>query len=293
MWKTKGNSLAILALAISQAAWGAPDLPQLLHDAARGGHYAEPREDHLAQAETLFARTLAGGDETHLKHEWAALGFDLLRVDNGTDRLLVLRENPARKEGRGFYAFRSGSSGRTAWQAPHSNDDERTGRIVLDLFEQGRYVAAAWNTVPRRQENSGVALDSDLAHRPASYFLAFSRAFAGHFNDGSVVQLHGFAPSRRRSGAGASADLILSAGDRAPRPALRAIASCLKAALPYQVRIFPLDIDELGATTNSIGKALRNMGYGGFVHIETSPALREDLSEHVERRAQLIGCLPR
>ncbi|MDX8405204.1 MAG: hypothetical protein R8K50_03545 [Mariprofundus sp.] len=261
---------------------------EMLSTASSGGDYQTPDTAALEQAEILFQRCFTDCD-AQTAQQWQKLGFEVIKTELNDQPVIVIQEKS--KRGRGFYLFRPHSSSTTVIQAPHSFKDMRTRQILLQLMQEGDFRAAAWNTVPRHYQRHGVRVDSDMAHLPSSYFLAFSRAFARRFSAGRLIQLHGFAQSKRRSASGADAAMVISSGSRDTTAAVLRMGSCLQRADFGAVRVYPRDIHELGATTNTIGRALRLLGHQGFVHIEMSAATRKALQYTPDQRNRLQGCL--
>ncbi len=290
--------MAMLLAATACQAVAAENLPQMLDAASREGAYIAPAAREVAQAEALFLRCLELGDDrqaqcgdTQAQQGWRQLGFEAVEARHGGRSLWVIREIGKNRQGRGFFAFFPGSVSTTALQAPHAFKDENTREIVLHLLAEGDFRAAAWNTVPRTYERDGVKVDADMAHLQETYFMAFSRAFARRYGAGKLVQLHGFAQEKRRSESGASAEVVVSAGSRTPTPAVLGAGRCLKRAGLGEVRIYPDEIRELGATTNLIGSALRALGHNGFIHIEMSGSCRLRLLNEQVARGKLLHCL--
>jgi len=260
----------------------------MLEQARKGNRYVTPSRSELTQVETLFVRTLSGEEREALVTAWQAQGFELLPFPEAGDSFLALREQPEARRGRGFYLLRPGASSGLVWQAPHSFRDEGTGALVLQLMQQGRALAASWNTVPRDLLSEG---QSDLAHIEPSYLGAFTRALLRVRPQVQVVQVHGFSKSKRTSAAGAAADLILSSGESSPGAQPFALGACLQQVLPLPVRLYPSQVRELGGTSNRIGQLLRRSGNRGFVHMEMSPAMRSLLTTDPEARRAFAACL--
>jgi hypothetical protein len=152
-------------------------------------------------------------------------------------------------------------------------------------------LAAAWNSAPRGTEG-GCAHSGDIARLPTHYLTAFSLAFAARHRGGRVVQLHGFDPDKRTTQAGQEAAAILSDGTSTPAPRLLDLADCLSRAFPDRpVAVFGIDSDELGATSNAQGQALRDAGFGGFAHLELSADFRRELVGDPGARSRLAMCL--
>ena len=260
----------------------------------RGYVAATPAE--AARSEELFLRLLRGERGEDLAAGFGALGFSLEAVRLGTENLAVAREAPGAATGKGLYVVRRPATGvaPVALQAPHRFFDEDTGTIAARLLaEEPRFAAAAWNTVPRRYEDAaGQRVDSDLAHAPVSHFNAFTRAFARARPGGLVAQLHGFDQGRRRSAAGAEADMIVSGGTDAPGPQVRARAGCLRTVASWRVLLFPEEVRELGGTTNTNAAALRALGGAAeFLHLEMARDVRRDLVRQPALRARMGECL--
>lgn len=72
---------------------------------------------------------------------------------------------------------------------------------------------------------------------------------------------------------------------------MTALAGCLRAAFGPRVRLYPREAAELGGTTNSVGRALRAIGFAGFVHLELDPATRAALDGDGGVREAVLGCL--
>ena len=156
-------------------------------------------------------------------------------------------------------------------------------KFDMSLFGQGGVRAGAWNTVRR----SG----GDLAHLPASYLQAFTRAFAATHRRGLLVQLHGFETSKRTSEAGAAADMIVSNGTREPPLWLLAVARGFRDGVARKVKVYPNDIKELGGTTNAQANLLRDLGHDGFLHVDMSQGLRKQLRDDQSLREVFLKCL--
>jgi hypothetical protein len=274
-----GKALSLLLLVTGSTR--ADTLADHWDAARRDGKYKPLERDEIKQLEALFKRTLSGKERVEdLAREWARCRFDLIAHKEAGINLLILRETPGHKTGRGFYVFRTDKSHPIAYEAPHGWDDLHTGPIALRLFVQSTAVAGAWNTVGRAS--------GDLAHLPSSCFQAFTSAFAATYPRGVVVQLHGFDNTRRKSKAAQEADMVVSNGTRRPASWVVAAARRLKADVSANVKLYPSDVTELGATTNAQGELLRGLGHEGFLHVEMSLALRKRLREEAKLREAFI-----
>jgi hypothetical protein len=175
--------------------------------------------------------------------------------------------------------------------APHRGSDRFTGPLAMRTFVEVGAVAAAWNTVPRNGGPCG-APNSDLARLARHPFTAFTLAFASTYPQGRVVQLHGFHPARRTTAAGRAATMILSNGSDQVTPAVDAIGRCLTRAFPNDsIAIYPTDVSELGARSNVQGQQLRATGFAGFVHVELSLEIRQQLTTSNAMRRAFARCL--
>ena len=220
------------------------------------------------------------------------LGFAVVPVAHGDRRLLAVADPLDHITGRGIYVVDTDAQVPIVVQAPHRYKDRRTGRILSRLMREVPFAAAALNSVPRWYDDpAGERRDADLAHLDATYFNAFTRAFAVAQPTGLVVQLHGFAQDKRTSDAGRGAAAIISNGSKTPDARTTAIAHCLRRRLDPQVLLYPHDVGELGATTNANGRMLRQIGFTGFLHVEMSAALRDRLATDTAARGAFAACL--
>lgn len=211
--------------------------------------------------------------------DWQSLAMQQVNHQD----FITLQELPTAKQGRGFFAINTQAKNNWLLQAPHADSDLYTGKIVSRLFLSGEFKAAQWNTVKRDI--------SDMAHTPNTYWQAFTQAFAEQYPDGRVIQLHGYDQEIRKTKAGESGDMILSAGHEAPPLWVQQTAACLKKAFPQRVSLYPFDVQELGGTTNVQGQLLQSLGHDGFLHIEMSKHMRRQLLDKAKLRNKFINCL--
>jgi hypothetical protein len=280
-----------LALTSVAAADELQPLQQLVTERRCDG-YSPATAQQLQRAESGFVHLLEDpaamvGD---MAQAWKELGFSVMLVTAGDTTWLVLREAPGFCKGQGLYLIRQGVAAGLLLQVPHGYFDMHTDDIAAGLL-QAPVRAIAFNTVPRHYTQHGMKIDADLAHREDNLFAALTRAFARVYPAGRLVQLHGFNPAKRKTAAGHSAAVIVSAGTAWPTPASTAVASCLQSLLSKPVRLYPRDVQELGATTNLQGRLLRGLAHKGFVHVELSRALRERLRSEDSLRAGFAACL--
>ena len=249
------------------------------------GLYMSPAASSDELSKYLFADLLS--DPLSAEHDLSGIGF---AVDTQAN-VSTLREIPDRCEGRGVYSLRQKPARALAITAPHSEADRDTGTLAGILFEETSARAAAWNSAPRRgSSDCGPAIDlTDLEDHP---FTAFALAFAEAQPDGSIIQLHGFERTRRSTLEAHDAAVIVSNGTERPDAALLELADCLsRVSAPATVLVHPGDTSELGALTNAQGRALREAGFAGFVHLELSASWRETLLSDDARRKNFAHCL--
>lgn len=248
-----------------------------------------PAEAFAAQAQ--FSSALKQGDTSALPQA-NLLGLSVRRLDGVPFDAISLTEAGDNCRGRGGYVIRTKENAYPiAVTAPHRGADLHTGTIVQTLFAENNFAAAAWNSAPRRGTKS-CPHGGDVARMPTHYFTSFALAFAKKYPQGRVIQLHGFDGNARRSGAARSADIIISDGSRIPAEKLLNLADCMSRVLPeLNIAVFPFDSEELGATTNAQGRALRAAGFDGFTHIELNADLRNALVTNKALRARFAGCL--
>jgi hypothetical protein len=271
----------------------ATTLAVLLRPVRREGDFHIPSAAETRRAEAMFADVLDHAAQGQGEIAAAqASGFGLSMQRPVMPESLALAEPEGTCGGRGVYLLRDDIDALpVAIVAPHRGADLRTGEIAAALFAEYPFAAAAWNSAPRRS-SAGCADGGDITREPTHYLTAFSQAFARRHPQGRIVQLHGFDPARRVDRAAMEADAIVSDGSRTPSQRLLDFAACMSAAFAGRsIQVFPIDTEELGATSNAQGQALRAAGYAGFVHLELSAAFRQELQADPAERARLAACL--
>ena len=240
-------------------------LENVLKQSIEKAQFQPPTQDQLRAFETRLIATLALKDDWQQSEpEWEAAGWQLhFDKDSG---YLVIAEADQQRSGRGVYAFRIQSKTKLVLQAPHRFFDRRTGTIVADLFQQHDVRAAAWNTVHRKQV--------DVAHSSRHFINAFTRAMIAHDSTTTTVQLHGFA-NDKKTGASKLADAIVSDATRFPGRQARIVTMELKESFGREaIRLYPLEVRELGGTKNAQAKLLRSLGTSRFLHVEMNADFR-------------------
>lgn len=262
-------------------------LHSALSNAYNKGKFILPDAKQLQQTQHAFQLEFG---ENSVDDLWDQLAIQRHSVGN----LIFLQEALNRQTGRGFYAIRKGDLVKP-WliQAPHAKSDKYTGKIAELLFSENKIKAAMWNSVHRKTaiENSPEKKAADMAHLADTYWQVVTEIFGQHYQDGKIIQLHGFAQSKRKSLAGKQSDMIISAGHQIPPKWVKTLASCLKKTMPGIISLYPYDVKELGGTTNSQNKLLKKIGFHGFVHIEMSETMRYNLLQNKNLRLLLLNCI--
>lgn len=236
--------------------------------------YVTPSQVDLEKAKTLFYSLFSSSDFKTDEKTWDLLGFTVERVRS----FLIVKEKKSSQTGKGVYIFNTSKPSQVIVEAPHRLSDKYTGTIAIQLIEDGYFLAAALNTVPRKKAN--------LTREEMTYFNAFTEAFGKSYPQGNIIQLHGFDEERH----GLFTDLIFSATVSSPPSLFYQYGERLK-KLPLNVLLFPDDINILGATKNINAKKLRTTGNRGlFLHLEMDIVLREKLKKNKQFRKHFFGC---
>lgn len=253
-----------------------------------GGNYEAPRGGEIDLAEALFTRMAKGDAGNELASAWSSLGLNLVQAQHNGSHFIVLMEDANQKRGRGLYIFRPIADQKRYLVIPHRYTDEDTGDIGLQFFLEGTFSLAAWNTARRYPKGEPSNETCDLARLPRTYLTALTRAMAQIFPEAYQIQIHGFERAKRKSQAGKSADIIISAADNNPRQEILDLGRRLSDGHFGSVRIYPLNINELGGTVNICGQLLRTMGRKTFVHIELSHEIRQQLKTDQNLRKTFV-----
>ncbi len=267
----------------------APDNNLGLHQRER--NYMPWNSADLQRAEELFGAMFKGDFTKNLFSAWSRLGMTLSTVNSGSTTFYKLAPTASR-EGSGYYLFRPAPALPVTLQAPHQFHDRHTGHIAELLFLEHSAAALALNSAHRfRVDNrSSSAVYADLAHNAASPMMAFTRAFATFYNNGKIVQIHGFARNKRDNQFNRRKAFIISGGTRWVTPTSAEVATCLAQQFS-DVALFPRDINELGGTTNSMASWLALIGHKGFIHIEIDAINRKNLLNKRQLRDAFWSCL--
>jgi len=259
----------------------------------RASHYISYTNKQMQLAESIFEQLLSNSLSEKSLSQLRSLNLSISKVNN----LLLVSEDLPPYSGQGIYVFRVKAENEILLQAPHGYHDLKTGKIAIKMMLENSISALAINTVSRKYKTSaGVINHADMAHLPVSLFMAFSRAFAKVYGNGKIIQLHGFNAEKRaqkqsQKNTASALNIIISNGTRAANQQLILQQTCLDKALSIKTHVYPLDINELGGTKNTIGRAIRQLGFSGFKHIEMSLPVRKKLNRSKKMRRALFECM--
>ncbi len=303
----------LLFLLLTMPHWAvAETLAEMLHEVRsaqvsmpeKGIEKAQlPSAAELVLAEKLFQRVFSGENNSELRQQWENLGFGLIEKTSETGPLLVLREldkGTKKYDGKGFFVFAINQESTTVLQAPHSFHDAETEVITLELMAKNNFRAAAWNTSPAELPVHS-PLSPDSRTPPAKgYMLAFTRALMAIEADSYVVQLHSFEKNKVYTSNASHADIILSGYGEQSSRAIGWLGRCLKKELDYKIRIFPFEVQEMGAgenipgaNYNAVGELMQAENNQGFVHLVMGGMFREELRSYPQVQEKLFVCLNR
>ncbi len=262
-----------------------------------------PSAAELVLAEKLFQRVFSGENNSELRQQWKSLGFGLIEKASETGPLLVLRERDEgtkKYNGKGFFVFAMDQESTTVLQVPHASRDAETEIIALELVAKNNVRAAAWNTAPAELPVHS-PLSPDSRTPPAKgYMLAFTRALMTIEPDSYVVQLHSFEKNNVYTPNASHADIILSGYGEQSSSSIGWLGRCLKKELDYTVRIFPFEVQEMGAGENmpganydAVGELMQAENSQGFVYFVMGSLFREELRSYPQVQEKLFACLNR
>lgn len=268
--------------------------PAALAEARRGGtdaeRYVVPGEaDRTAMrdaAAMLLAKGAKGREEA-VKIA-ASAGFDVIDVPELTGVVLVRELNEKRRGGGAYLIRLDAGPARVVVQTPHTFFDEGTLPLGCELFQRSSASALFIDTAHRykaAEANENGEHPADVAHSTESIFQAMTEGVLRVAPKVTIVQLHGFA--QRESGS----QVVVSSGDRRGGDDLvLRVAERIGPVVGGGVKKFPEDTNELGATKNVQGAAVRSSG-GRFVHVEMESRLRQALLKDAPLRGRYLDAL--
>jgi len=257
--------------------------PEAWLKSSYGGQASGIETAELDTAQQLFLQTFRLGVNDALVQAWQKIGFELTVITFQGEKFASIRELSEQKRGRGAYLIRLQDWKTPVLQAPHRYFDKKTGELLMQLFLEAPFKAAAWNTVHRKE--------LDLAKQPNSYFTAFAKAQLASYPASLLVQLHGYAASKRITASGRASSIIISAGHKWPGKRHRRLTECLQQRLTDKAMLYPVRTPELGGTRNPVGHVFHEAGADNFLHLEVAAPLRQQLVEDRQALDTLSSCL--
>ncbi len=250
---------------------------ELLWKQKKANEYIEYTPDELRMLEGVFLSVLSGKITPDVKNDFYKLNFKLFEDKD----FIVLFEHAPPYKGSGVYIINKNAENNVLLQSPHAFYDMKTAAISHKVMLENSIKALSISTVHRRL--------ADITHLDNTAFLSFTRAFINTYNDGNVVQIHGFNESARMQTR--NVDFILSNGTVSRYRSLLSQSECLSRKLRSNAKIYPLNISVLGGTRNKIGKMLRSKGFNAFKHIEISYKMRQILNRSLKSRRIFSQCI--
>ncbi len=107
-----------------------------------------------------------------------------------------------------------------------------------------------------------------------------------------MVQLHGFSQQKRETDSARHSDLIISAATEVPPQWLFRTRHLFRESFPRNtVNVFPINVEELGGTTNRQAEILFSHGGSRFLHVEMSQDFRRTMTLDKSLQDQFIRTL--
>ncbi|SDU55797.1 hypothetical protein [Desulfobacula phenolica] len=306
-WQFALTLFFLLQPSLSQGDSGYLLVKQHLHEARTKTDFVFPSKKELQTVQHLFYRMLKKEPHKALIEEWKQLNFSMTNIECKGKEYTLLSEDEQNRTGRGFYIFPTTPKTNRVLMIPHGLHDFHTDDIGIQLSLEGHFAAAAFNTVHRygnKRKNSLPQKNNlqqknrpkndeahDLAKLSDTFFTAFTAAFARAYPDGSLLQVHGFSKSRRKTLEGRNSNLVVSSGTRQASRLANKFADCLKKQFTGNVSLYPRDVRELGGTRNISGILLRSAGHNGFIHIELDLATRQQIKDVPEIKQWFLNCI--
>ena len=251
--------------------------------------FQPPGGEALRRTRALLAHLVGalrpGAPPEALVAEARAAGFVLGLAQDAAGEVWVLHEPDGQRAGTGAFVLRPGGT-RLVIEAPHTFYDEGTGEIALALFARLHAGVLFFNTVHRYAPPDGDQHPADVAHAEGTCFAAAHQGLLDAAPSSSIVQVHGFGG---RQPLDAAVKAVVSDGTPSPgQPAVRLRAALAKRWGAGTVKLYGVDAEVLGATTNVQGKAARRVG-APFLHIEMNAETRRALGRDVAPLGDALG----
>lgn len=202
-----------------------------------------------------------------------------------------LEEKAPRLYGFGFLLIKKGYSEMTkklAIEIPHPIHDSNTpswGGEVMDELTPAIYIQsgvhrycstkASSNTYPGNYTSEETSIKTDPAHETISFFHTAHTVLTESVD--YAIQLHGFGSSQTSLyQANPPIQVVLTGGQKGAPPAVLTTLQTRLTAQSVNAKIFPSEVESLGAQTNVQGADVRGRLGAKFIHIESATELRSD-----------------
>ncbi|MDN7138100.1 hypothetical protein J6J34_07745 [Pseudidiomarina sp. 1ASP75-14] len=256
-----------------------------------------PRSDYYERVSTPNQSTLEASFLSLFRNgsNGGLTEFYQLQTANWQEQEVILAASNANL-GWGAVGYRHSNSNPVFLQAPHRYFDLHTGAIADVGWQVNLAQVYMTNSIHRRAgQDQKPKVNSDISNARRSALLAASEAWIAENSEGVIVQLHGYAKSKRSTEAGRNADIILSHGTNELFPQetrLHSIQACLTALLGVNVLRYPDQVGELGGTQNNVAQALADWGKSEqFIHVEMSRGVRDSLAADRATAIQALQCM--
>lgn len=230
------------------------------------------------KAKMLFSRHFKKDFTPKWREVWQQLGYRFYQ-DGSFWHIEAIDD--AAVLGGGHYVFNPGASGNNLVQAPHRYFDGKTRPLALKMFSSPHLMSVSWNTHHRRE--------IDMAHDAPSMMMALTEAWVETTKQGSLIQLHGFTPLKRKTASGKESFIIVSEGVDKPSNQHKLLTACFNQLWPST--LYPLEVTELGGKTNVMARELAQQDTHTLFHIELSTGFRENLQNYFKDNEQFILCI--
>jgi len=175
-------------------------------------------------------------------------------------------------------------TGRLFIQAPHQFSDRYSGKIALGALEYSRTADVVFL-------NSQHRTSLDYSRETHSVLTELSHDYLAVSSAATIVQLHGFAKSKRQTNSAQQANFIISSGNIQRRKLPLFLKTCLSDAGFNNTLVYGQDSTELGATKNPVKKRMYQIQRTRFLHIEMSLQQRQNLIQQSDQLAKFYACL--
>jgi hypothetical protein len=230
------------------------------------------------KAKFLFSRHFNKDFNSEWRDDWHQLGYRYYQ-DGSFWHIEAIDD--AAVLGGGHYVFNPGASGNDLVQAPHRYFDGKTKPLALKIFASPQLMSISWNTHHRRE--------IDMVHHAPSMMMALTEAWVETTKQGSLIQLHGFTPLKRKTASGKASLIIVSEGVDKPSKKHKVLTACFNRLWP--ATLYPLEVTELGGRANVMARKLALEEKHTLFHVELSTDFRKNLQNNYKDNEQFIRCI--